>query len=40
MITRGEIAHNVFAEDYLKEEVVSNYYNMIKAIVIEIELLL
>ncbi|MGS0763405.1 HEPN domain-containing protein [Syntrophomonas curvata] len=38
--TRGEIAHNVFAEDYLKKELVLEYYDIIKAIVVEIELLL
>lgn len=37
--TRGEIAHNVFAEDYLKKELVMEYYEIIKKSVVEIELL-
>lgn len=38
--TRGEIAHNVFADEYLKKELVSKYYDIIKSVVVEIELLL
>lgn len=38
--TRGEIAHNVFADEYLKKELVSKYYDIIKGVVVEIELLL
>ena len=38
--TRGEIAHNIFADEYLKKELVSEYYGIIKTAVVEIELLL
>lgn len=36
---RGEIAHNVFAEDYLTKETVDDYYGVIIEIVREVEVL-
>ncbi len=38
--TRGEIAHNVFVDEYLKKELVDQHYVTIKEIVKQIELLL
>ena len=38
--TRGEIAHNVFGEEYLKKELVEQYFYTIKEIVKQVELLL
>lgn len=37
---RGMIAHNVYAEDYLRKETVEEYYRVILQLVKEIELLL
>ncbi len=38
--TRGEIAHNIYAEEYLKKELVDEYYDIIKRVVKQMELLL
>lgn len=38
--TRGKIAHNVYAEQYLKKDTVVRYYDIIYRAVIEIEILL
>jgi len=37
---RGSIAHNVYAQEYLKKEIVSNYYQTINILVKQIECLL
>lgn len=38
--TRGDIAHNVFVEEYLRKETVDSYYATISRAVTEIEILL
>ncbi len=37
---RGSIAHNIYADEYLKKETVDNYYHIIDKLVKEIEILL
>lgn len=37
---RGQVAHNVYAEEYLTKDTVDNYYQSIKQAVIEIDTLL
>ena len=37
---RGSIAHNVYADEYLKKETVDDYYQVISQIVKEIEIML
>jgi len=38
--TRGEIAHNIFSEDYVKGELVGQYYDTIKTLTKQIDLYL
>jgi GH35 family endo-1,4-beta-xylanase len=37
---RGEIAHNLYSDDYVKEDLVNTYYETIQKLVVEIELYL
>ncbi|MBE5980346.1 MAG: hypothetical protein E7249_14600 [Paenibacillaceae bacterium] len=40
IVTRGEVAHNVFAERYLKKNVVDKYYDIIKMAVRDVDVML